>query len=43
MIGILLYHSNHIHFVKARGVSIFQHDPYNWLLTKKEPFDMLKV
>ena len=42
MIGILLYHSNHIHFVKARGVSIFQHDPYNWLLTKKGTFRYVK-
>lgn len=42
MIGILLYHMDNIYFVKARGVSIFQHDPYNWILTKHGKFRFVK-
>lgn len=42
MVGILLHHSEHIQFVKAKGVGIFQHDPYNWLITKEGKFRYVK-
>ena len=34
LIGILLYHSEKMLFVKSRGISIFQHDLFNWKINK---------
>ena len=34
MIGLLLYHSEEMIFVKAKGFSLLQHNPYNWKVTK---------
>lgn len=42
MIGLMLYHSEEMIFVKAKGTSIFQHDPYNWYITKKGRFRLVK-
>ncbi len=42
MIGILLYHTEKLKFVNARGVFIFQHDPYNWEVTKDGSFKLIK-
>ncbi|MDE7106427.1 MAG: DUF2974 domain-containing protein, partial [Anaeroplasmataceae bacterium] len=32
MVGILLNHSEDMIFVKTKGLSLFQHDSYNWLI-----------
>lgn len=42
LVGILLYTSNRMKFVKARGLSLFQHDPFNWLITKDGRFRYVK-
>ena len=42
MIGLMLYHSEEMIFVKAKGSSIFQHDPYNWYITKSGKFRLVK-
>lgn len=41
IVGILLYHSQNLIFVKTKGLSIFQHDPYNWIVTKKGKFKLV--
>lgn len=42
MVGILLYHSEKMRFVDSRSISIFQHDPYNWKVTKDGQFKLVK-
>ncbi|MDE5868379.1 MAG: DUF2974 domain-containing protein [Anaeroplasmataceae bacterium] len=42
LVGILLYHSEKIRFVNSRSVGIFQHDPYNWEITKNGRFKLIK-
>lgn len=42
MIGILMYHSGKMDFVASRSVGIFQHDPYNWKITKTGRFKYVK-
>lgn len=34
MVGILLYHNETMEFVKSKGLNIFQHDAFNWIITK---------
>ena len=34
LIGILLHHNGKMKFVDARGISILQHDLFNWKITK---------
>ncbi|MDE6656002.1 MAG: DUF2974 domain-containing protein [Anaeroplasmataceae bacterium] len=41
MVGILLHHSEDLIFVKTKGLSIFQHDPYNWIVTKNGNFELV--
>ncbi|MCM1130609.1 MAG: DUF2974 domain-containing protein [Roseburia sp.] len=41
MVGILLNHSEDLIFVKTKGLSIFQHDPYNWIVTKEGKFKLV--
>ncbi|MDE6408532.1 MAG: DUF2974 domain-containing protein, partial [Anaeroplasmataceae bacterium] len=41
MVGILLYHSEDLIFVKTKGLSIFQHDPYNWIVRKDGKFKLV--
>lgn len=42
LIGILLYHSEKMLFVKSRGISIFQHDLFNWKINKFGEFKFVK-
>lgn len=42
MIGILLHHTEKMQFVDSRSVSILQHDPYNWKITKLGGFKYVK-
>ncbi len=42
MVGILLYHSGKMRFVDSRSIGIFQHDPYNWKVTKDGKFKLVK-
>lgn len=42
MVGILLHHNEEMIFVKSKGLNIFQHDPYNWLITKEGKFRLVK-
>ncbi|MDE6661235.1 MAG: DUF2974 domain-containing protein, partial [Anaeroplasmataceae bacterium] len=41
MVGILLYHSEDLIFVKTKGLSIFQHDPYNWVVRSDGKFQLV--
>lgn len=41
MVGILLNHSEDLIFVKTKGLSIFQHDPYNWVVRKDGKFKLV--
>lgn len=42
MVGILLNHGEKMKFVDSRSISIFQHDPYNWKITKDGRFKLVK-
>lgn len=42
LIGVLLYHSEKMLFVKSRGISIFQHDLFNWQINKDGEFRFVK-
>ncbi len=42
IVGILLHHSEKMKFVDARSIGIFQHDPYNWKITKDGNFKLVK-
>ncbi len=42
MVGIMLHHSEKMTFVDSRGLSIFQHDPFNWKITKDGRFKLVK-
>ena len=42
LIGVLLFHSEKMLFVKARGISIFQHDLFNWRIKKDGEFKFVK-
>lgn len=42
MIGILLYHNEPMTFVKSKGLNIFQHDPYNWIVSKDGNLKLVK-
>ena len=42
LIGVLLFHSQKMYFVKSRGVGIFQHDLFNWQITKDGEFKFVK-
>ena len=42
IIGVLLYHSEKMLFVKSRGISIFQHDLFNWQIKKDGEFKFVK-
>ena len=42
MVGILLYHNEPMIFVKSKGLNIFQHDPYNWIITKSGNLQLVK-
>ena len=41
-IGILMYYGEKMAFVKSRSVGIFQHDPFNWKVTKNGRFHLVK-
>lgn len=34
LVGVLMFHYNNVVLVKTSGISIFQHDPYKWHVTK---------
>lgn len=34
VIGVLLYHVDNLIFIKAKGFSVFQHEPYNWKVSR---------
>ncbi len=34
IIGVLLYHVDNLVFIKSRGFSLLQHEPYNWKVNK---------
>lgn len=42
MVGLLLYHSEEMYFVKAKGFSLLQHNPYNWYITKDGKLRLVK-
>ena len=42
LIGVLMFHSEKMLFVKAKGISIFQHDLFNWKITKNGEFKYVK-
>ena len=42
LIGVLLYHSEKMLFVKSRGISIFQHDLFNWKVNKDGELKFVK-
>ncbi|MDE7161856.1 MAG: DUF2974 domain-containing protein, partial [Anaeroplasmataceae bacterium] len=42
MVGILLYHDEPMEFVKSKGLNIFQHDSYNWSITKDGKLERVK-
>lgn len=42
LVGILMYHVGCQTVVKCRSVSILQHDPYNWKITKEGRFKRVK-
>lgn len=42
MVGLLMYHTEEMFFVKAKGFSIFQHDPFNWKVCLDGSFKLVK-
>lgn len=42
IVGTLLYQAPNLIFVKTKGVSIFQHDPYNWGINKDGSLKIIK-
>lgn len=42
LIGILLHHNGKMKFVDARGISILQHDLFNWKITKEGELKYVK-
>lgn len=34
LVGVLMFYYNNITLIKTSGISIFQHDPFNWHITK---------
>ncbi len=42
IVGTLLFQDPRLIFVKTKGISIFQHDPYNWGIKKSGTFKLIK-
>ena len=42
LIGVLMFHSEKMLFVKARGISIFQHDLFNWKIKRNGELKFVK-
>lgn len=42
LIGVLMFHRERMLFVKSRGISIFQHDIFNWKIKKNGEFKFVK-
>ncbi len=42
VIGVLLYHETNLIFIHAKGFSILQHEPYNWIVEKSGKLKRVK-